>query len=317
MKLPGWRVRGITRNPSGASAKKYADQGAELVKGDLDDEASLARAFAGAHAIFSVTDFWQHFSNPANAEKARNVGRTINEYAYDLEVAQGLRIARAAASAEVAATLERFVFSSLSEARRWSGGKYEALFHFDGKAEVVNRIRSAMPGLAARMSCVQIGHYVTNWKGFDVMAPKRQPDGSYLVLKPEPAETQVPFVCTQRDTGAFVKALVLDLPPGKTLLGVSEFMTWPEWMRLWGDHLGVKAGFAQVPMEEFLKNVPEALKAELSQSYQYAAEFGWDGGDPDVMRVEDVSDRPFKLSFTVTCLTECSKSSRSTCHELR
>jgi hypothetical protein len=49
-------------------------------------------------------------------------------------------------------------------------------------------------------------------------------------------------VVPQRDTGPFVKALV-DVPPGKDLLVVSQNMTSPEWMTLWGDILGVKAGF--------------------------------------------------------------------------
>ena len=52
---PDWRIRGITRDPS-----KYHDlqkQGIELVAANLDDETSLEKAFAGANAIFAVTDF--------------------------------------------------------------------------------------------------------------------------------------------------------------------------------------------------------------------------------------------------------------------
>lgn len=279
----------MTRNPSSSSAEAFAKEGVEVVKGDLDHKESLKAAFTGANAIFAVTDFWTHFRNPDNGPKAEAAGRTINEYAMDLEIAQGMNIAEVAASPEVMKTLERFVFSSLSEVRKWSKGKYTNVYHFDGKATIVNNVKSQLPELAARMSTVLIGHYVTNWKVFDVMAPRKKPDGSWVTQKPEGAESKIPFVCTERDTGAFVKALILDLPPGKQLLGVSEAMTWPEWMRIWGEHQGVKAGFEQVSMEAFLSDVPDVLKKELAESYQFNAEFGWDGGDPDVLKIEDVS----------------------------
>ena len=45
----GFAVRALTRNPASDKAKALADRGAEVVAADLDDEASLAEAFAGAH----------------------------------------------------------------------------------------------------------------------------------------------------------------------------------------------------------------------------------------------------------------------------
>jgi uncharacterized protein YbjT (DUF2867 family) len=46
-----------------------AAKGAEVVKADLDDVESLKKAFAGAHAVYGVTNFWEHFSG--EKEKAR------------------------------------------------------------------------------------------------------------------------------------------------------------------------------------------------------------------------------------------------------
>ena len=40
-----YRIRGITRNPTGPKALALAAQGVEMVKADLDDEASLVAAF--------------------------------------------------------------------------------------------------------------------------------------------------------------------------------------------------------------------------------------------------------------------------------
>src|SRR5947208_13895050 len=55
-------ARAITRNPNADKARALAAAGAEVVTADVDDEASLARAFTGAYGAFCVTFFWEHFS---------------------------------------------------------------------------------------------------------------------------------------------------------------------------------------------------------------------------------------------------------------
>ncbi|KAF4631244.1 hypothetical protein G7Y89_g6884 [Cudoniella acicularis] len=280
--LPSWHVRGITRNPSSKAAQALATKGVEIVKGDIDDKDSLIPAFEGANVIFSNTDFFLHLRSALTSPGDDNSGRTPNEYAYDREVEQGINISAAAAEPTVLKTLERFVLSSLSDATKWSKEKYTTVYHFDSKAEMIRVTRARFPEIAARMSTVQIGHYVSNWKAFPTMAPRKQADGSFLTLRPVTPDAVIPFVVTQKDTGAFVKALV-DLPPGKDLHGVSQFMTWPEWMELWGEILGVKAGFRQVEVDEFFSGVPEPLKRELADAYDYMEEFGYTGGDPDVI----------------------------------
>ncbi|KAE9362806.1 NAD(P)-binding protein [Stipitochalara longipes BDJ] len=291
--FPEWRVRGITRNPSSEAAKALAANGVEIVKGDLDDKSSLIAAFEGAAVIFSNTDFFLHLRS-ALMSGVPTTGRTPNKYAYDREVEQGINIAEAAASPTVIKALERFVLSSLSDARKWSGGKYTTVYHYDSKAEMIRVIKNEFSELAARMSTLQVGHYVTNWKAFPSMAPQKQVDGSFLTLRPVGPHVQFPFVVTHEDTGSFVKALV-DLPAGKDLLGVSQTMTWPEWMKLWGEILGVKAGFKQVSGDEFFKGVPEPLKRELMDTYDYVEEFGYTGGDPDVLMPGQL---PVKIPLT-------------------
>lgn len=45
-KTPGWKVRAITRNPDSDAAKKLAaEDNVEVVRADLEDEASLKAAF--------------------------------------------------------------------------------------------------------------------------------------------------------------------------------------------------------------------------------------------------------------------------------
>src|SRR6187399_1629289 len=69
----GFFVRAITRDPSKPASKALASQGAEVVQGDLDDVASLTKAFAGAHGVFGITNFWEHFSAEKEKAQAKNI----------------------------------------------------------------------------------------------------------------------------------------------------------------------------------------------------------------------------------------------------
>jgi uncharacterized protein YbjT (DUF2867 family) len=50
----GFRLRGLTREPGSERAVALARNGIDVVKGDLDDEATLRRALAGAWGVFGV-----------------------------------------------------------------------------------------------------------------------------------------------------------------------------------------------------------------------------------------------------------------------
>ena len=54
----GWRVKALTRRPAQPIAKQLSSLGAEIVRGDLDNEDSLRNAIAGAYGVFSVQNFW-------------------------------------------------------------------------------------------------------------------------------------------------------------------------------------------------------------------------------------------------------------------
>lgn len=71
----GFTPRAVTRHPDSDSARDLAALGAEVVQADLDDEASLRRAFAGAHDAFCVTNFWEHFDPEREKAQAGNLAR--------------------------------------------------------------------------------------------------------------------------------------------------------------------------------------------------------------------------------------------------
>ena len=85
-----------------------------MVKGNFDDDASLAAAMHGAYGVFAVTDFWEH--------------------GYDKEVDHGKKLIDAAKNAGV----NHFVFTSVAGSNANTG-----IPHFDSKAEIEEYLRES------------------------------------------------------------------------------------------------------------------------------------------------------------------------------
>ena len=64
----GWHVRALVRDDTTPAAASLAAAGAELVRGDLDDPASLETAVRGAYGVFSVQS-----ANPNELTQGTNV----------------------------------------------------------------------------------------------------------------------------------------------------------------------------------------------------------------------------------------------------
>jgi hypothetical protein len=119
--------------------------------------------------VFGNTAFSEAFSNPtANNMPELTPGQTLREWCYETELQQGKNIADAVATVD---NLDLFVWSSLSDAKKWSKGKYSGVYHFDSKAHVVEYINSTYPDLAKKMSIIQMGLFVNNWKWGQASVP--------------------------------------------------------------------------------------------------------------------------------------------------
>jgi uncharacterized protein YbjT (DUF2867 family) len=107
-----FKVRAMVRDQNKPAAQTLKQAGAELIKGDFADRASLDRALQGAYGVFSIQDF---------------KGGTA------VEISQG----KALADAAKASGIEHFVYSSVGSAERSTG-----IPHFDSKFQVEEYIRS-------------------------------------------------------------------------------------------------------------------------------------------------------------------------------
>ena len=58
MSSRGWRLRALTRDPKSHAAEELARRGIEVLRGNLEDPASLERAVQGAYGVYSVQDYW-------------------------------------------------------------------------------------------------------------------------------------------------------------------------------------------------------------------------------------------------------------------
>jgi len=109
----GFKLRGLTRKPDSEQATAATRYGVEIVKGDLDDDATLRRALAGAWGVFGV-------QNTADAGVAG-------------EEVQGKRLATLAREEGV----EHYVYSSVGSANKRTG-----IPHFENKWRVEETVRA-------------------------------------------------------------------------------------------------------------------------------------------------------------------------------
>lgn len=250
-----WRIRGLTRDTTSTASKELTDKGVEMVQADLHDPSTLVLAFKGANLIFSVTDFWKPFFNPANLERAAKEGISIGQLCYNLEYEQGKNIADAAAHPDVLATLGEtgLIASTLSNARECSKAKYQDLYHFDSKADVFPKYLEAQhPELLKKTSCLQTGFFMTSWHYMPHRWPGKQADGSFMARMATAPDALVPHLDVRADTGYYVKALA-QMPPGKTAMAAGEWCSWTQWMEGWAKGMGIdraKVGYEQVSVEE-------------------------------------------------------------------
>lgn len=108
----GFRVRALTRDPEKLAAQALAGLNIDVVRGDLNDRASVEEALHGAYGVFAVQDFWQA--------------------GFDNEVRQGTQIADLARALGV----QHFVYSSVASADRNTG-----LPHFESKWIIEQHLR--------------------------------------------------------------------------------------------------------------------------------------------------------------------------------
>jgi uncharacterized protein YbjT (DUF2867 family) len=158
-------ARALTRDVNSDKARALAALGAEVVQADIDDPASIKRAFTGAYGAYCVTFFWSHFSG-------------------ERETTEGRAMARAAKDAGV----QHAIWSTFEDTRKFIPltdprmptlqGKYKVA-HFDGKADA----DAAFTELGVPTTFLLTSFYWENMINFG-SGPAKGPDGKLALTYP-------------------------------------------------------------------------------------------------------------------------------------
>ena len=212
----GFTLCAMTRKPDSDAAKALAAKGVQIVKGDLDDAASLGKALEGAWGVFGVQNTWE-----AGVEKEEEQGKRLAE------------IARAKG-------VQHFVYTSVGSAHRKTG-----IPHFDNKWRVEETIRRLkFPSHVIIRPVFFMENLPSPWF--------LNGDQLYAAMKPT---TPLQMIAVE-DIGkygarAFTDAATLK---GREIDIAGDAVTMPEAAATLSKALGKPIEFVEIPIEEVRKN---------------------------------------------------------------
>ncbi|HET9401872.1 MAG TPA: NmrA/HSCARG family protein [Candidatus Acidoferrales bacterium] len=230
-----FQLRGLTRKPDSAQASGLARQGVEIIKGDLDDEATLRRALTGAWGVFAV--------------------QTALEAGAEREEEQGKRLAKLARESGV----EHFVYTSVGSADKRTG-----VPRFDNKWRIEETVR----GLRFPSHVILRPVFFME----NLLAPFSL-QGSTLAWALGPS-TKLQMVAVE-DIGwlgarAFTDSAALN---GREIDLAGDVRTMPEAAEILTEALGRPIAFAQTPIEQVRQFSKEtAVMLEWFERVGYSAD---------------------------------------------
>jgi uncharacterized protein YbjT (DUF2867 family) len=224
-------VRAITRDVGSEKGRVLASRGAEVVAADVDDPASIERAFKGCHGAYCVTFFWAHLSA-------------------DREVAEAGAMAKAAKAAGV----RHVIWSTLEDTRKWVPlddarmptlqGKYKVP-HFDGKASADCLFTEA----GAPTTFLVTSFYWENFICFG-MGPKPGPDGRLALTLPM-ADKKLPGIAAEDIGKCALQIFKRQELVGKRVGIAGEMLTGGEMAAAFTRALGKEVRYNDVPPEVY------------------------------------------------------------------
>lgn len=273
-------VRALTRSARSAKAQQLAAAGADVVEADLDDEASLRKAFDGAYGAYLVTNYWAQRTPEAEAR------RTAGER----ELAQAENAARAARDAGVA----HLIWSTLEDTREVLGDEAPTVDgykvpHFDAKAEADGLfVKYKVPTTLLRTT-----FFYDNIA--DGVGLTRDADGALALTLP--IADQAMSGIAVADIGKTALGIFKRGPEfiGKTVSIAGEHLTGDQYAAALSEALGEPVAYRPSTWPEFrAQGFPGAV--EMANMFQYYAENSARfTADRDLARVRQLN--PELLSF--------------------
>ncbi|OJJ46818.1 hypothetical protein ASPZODRAFT_131704 [Penicilliopsis zonata CBS 506.65] len=247
-----YRLRAVTRDPSGPAAQALTKQGVEVVQADFDDQASIQAALRDAHTVFLVT---VSIYGPDGKEKQSQQGRFVA----DTAVAQGAQY---------------LIFSTAPSVTKTSGDKYRNVDIFDVKAELEEYIR----GLPVRSAFFSVGSFMQNYH--TGLRPRPVGDGTYSISSPVSPQTRTALIDISGDSGKFVGAILADPErfAGSSLFAATATYTFEEIAGALSAATGKTVKYTQLPEGLYRSFFPkEAAATRYVEMFAYIQDFGYFG----------------------------------------
>ena len=228
----GFTARALTRDVNSDKAKQLAALGAEVVAANVDDAASIEKAYRGAYGAYCVTFFWDHFSP-------------------DKEQAEAANMANAAKNAG----LQHVIWSTLEDTRKWIPlsddrmptlmGKYNVP-HFDSKGEA----DLIFTGLGLPVTFLLTSFYWDNFIYFK-MGPANGADGKLGITLPM-GDKKLPGIAAE-DIGRCAYGVFRKGPEyiRKTVGIAGEHLTGAQMAAAFTRALGREVQYNEVPPEVY------------------------------------------------------------------
>jgi len=258
-KSGAYAVRALTRNATSSSAQALAAQGAEVVEADLDDEASVHKAFDGVYGAFVVTNYWADRTPEEEAARTRA----------EMELAQAGNAARAAKDAGVT----HLVWSTLEDTRDFFGdrtdvpslddGRYKVP-HFDAKGEADDIFRTTgVPTTYLRTTF----YFEAFLQG---MGPQRTPDGHLALTLPMADKPLSGIASADIGRTAFE---ILKRPHliNQTISIAGDHLTGPQYAVALTTALAESVTYQPPTWPEY-RTYPFPMATEMANMFQYYAE---------------------------------------------
>jgi uncharacterized protein YbjT (DUF2867 family) len=228
-----FKVRALTRNPD-----KHRELAEEVIEANLGKPETLKAAFEGAHGVFLVTSFQEAGTD---------------------ELKQATAAIRAAKDAGV----KHFLWSTLPDVEKISGGKFNVP-HFTGKAKIDRVVRD---GGFENYTFVIAPFYYQNLTG--VIGPHKQADGSTGWALPLDPTLRVIHMGDINELGNIVAGAFAQPDKagnGQYLPLVGDFMSFNEIVETL-NRQGHNFSYNRVPKDIFASAFPGA--SEIAEMFSY------------------------------------------------
>lgn len=257
-----WLVRGLTADPNSEKARRFlaghqtTDNRLTLVRGHVYDQASLNNAFAGAYGVFAMTSE----SYPGNLLTKEE------EMQHEIEAGRNMVLAAEQCG------IKHFVFSSLPDMVKTTGGRFRKLYHMDNKHAIEQIAREKLSGVTSLIP----GFFYTNlrWPQYS----QRRADGVVQFRIPVPERQPLQWTDPIHDMGSFAARVFnigVEETHGESYLVLSPRITVNEMVEIFTRVTGQTAIHEPISAEQFGESagqlVGPAFKEDAKQMMEWAA----------------------------------------------